>query len=279
MPKLSLAVITLVPLIFVAPNASAGIVVQKSFTPQVLDANFTISDLKTETGYKTIVNFKVKIKLLNDPVSGFQFTIGPRFFSEGLEAPDSTCQQTLFVDSAPDYALAKSTGLSAPLEKTKFENFTVATYEFANTFEKNFARDSNNLESVNACTGVYKINGYRVIASNNHGSLVRRLYKGSQVENILVVPFWDSAPEIPQCAAVTNRTYNYGNIVSGQVYEQCFHELDIDKIQYAYDNASSRTAADKAAADKRIITCVKGKLVKKISGTNPKCPTGYKVKK
>ena len=32
-------------------------------------------------------------------------------------------------------------------------------------------------------------------------------------------------------------------------------------------------------ADKKSITCVKGKSTKKVSGTNPKCPKGYKVKR
>jgi hypothetical protein len=30
---------------------------------------------------------------------------------------------------------------------------------------------------------------------------------------------------------------------------------------------------------KKIITCIKGKTTKKVTGTNPKCPTGYKLKK
>jgi hypothetical protein len=35
----------------------------------------------------------------------------------------------------------------------------------------------------------------------------------------------------------------------------------------------------KAKADaQKSITCVKGKLKKKVSGTNPKCPKGYKKK-
>ena len=33
-----------------------------------------------------------------------------------------------------------------------------------------------------------------------------------------------------------------------------------------------------AVAKKIIITCTKGKVTKKVSGTNPKCPTGYKKK-
>jgi hypothetical protein len=35
----------------------------------------------------------------------------------------------------------------------------------------------------------------------------------------------------------------------------------------------------KPVVNKKIIVCVKGKTAKKVSGTNPKCPKGYKVKK
>jgi len=52
--------------------------------------------------------------------------------------------------------------------------------------------------------------------------------------------------------------------------------------------AAEKAAADKAAADKaaakpvakdKSITCIKGKSSLKVIGKNPKCPTGYKVKK
>jgi hypothetical protein len=34
----------------------------------------------------------------------------------------------------------------------------------------------------------------------------------------------------------------------------------------------------KPVSTKKTIVCVKGKTTKKVSGTNPKCPKGYKVK-
>lgn len=40
-----------------------------------------------------------------------------------------------------------------------------------------------------------------------------------------------------------------------------------------------RIAAEKAAAKKKTITCIKGKATKKVSGVNPKCPFGFKIKK
>ena len=48
--------------------------------------------------------------------------------------------------------------------------------------------------------------------------------------------------------------------------------------------ASDKAASDKAASDKAAslkkttITCVKGKLTKKVTAVNPKCPSGYKKK-
>jgi membrane protein involved in colicin uptake len=43
--------------------------------------------------------------------------------------------------------------------------------------------------------------------------------------------------------------------------------------------AKQEADAKAAALKKTTITCVKGKLVKKVTAVKPKCPTGYKVKK
>jgi hypothetical protein len=45
----------------------------------------------------------------------------------------------------------------------------------------------------------------------------------------------------------------------------------------AADKAAATTAA-KAAANRTTITCVKGKLTKKVTAVKPKCPSGYKKK-
>jgi hypothetical protein len=49
----------------------------------------------------------------------------------------------------------------------------------------------------------------------------------------------------------------------------------------AKQDADAKAAADKAAAatKKTTITCIKGKLTKKVTAVKPKCPSGYKVKK
>ena len=42
---------------------------------------------------------------------------------------------------------------------------------------------------------------------------------------------------------------------------------------------TGKVVAPKPVVTKKTIVCVKGKTTKKVSGTNPKCPKGYKVKK
>ena len=47
----------------------------------------------------------------------------------------------------------------------------------------------------------------------------------------------------------------------------------------AKQEADAKAAAIAAANKKTTITCIKGKLTKKVTAIKPKCPTGYKLKK
>jgi membrane protein involved in colicin uptake len=54
---------------------------------------------------------------------------------------------------------------------------------------------------------------------------------------------------------------------------------EVDAKAAAELKAKQEADAKAAALKKTTITCVKGKLVKKVTAVKPKCPTGYKVKK
>lgn len=56
-----------------------------------------------------------------------------------------------------------------------------------------------------------------------------------------------------------------------------FH-FSAPKINIVFPKESAPTTVVKKPTVKRTITCVKGKVVKKVSGSSPKCPTGYKIK-
>jgi hypothetical protein len=42
--------------------------------------------------------------------------------------------------------------------------------------------------------------------------------------------------------------------------------------------SAKESATKKTKVDPKTIMCIKGKQVRKVVGSNPKCPTGYKVK-
>jgi hypothetical protein len=76
-----------------------------------------------------------------------------------------------------------------------------------------------------------------------------------------------------QIYAIARNTVGKGVAIPG---EQSI--VSISEIKAAVDVA--RAAADKAAAKKKItITCVKGKVTKKVTAVKPQCPSGYKLKK
>jgi hypothetical protein len=77
----------------------------------------------------------------------------------------------------------------------------------------------------------------------------------------------DNAPDYLDC--------NYFNLVSFDSEIQAKR-----KILSAYElSVNSAIATAQVNSTKKItITCIKGKLTKKVTGINPKCPTGYKKK-
>jgi hypothetical protein len=88
--------------------------------------------------------------------------------------------------------------------------------------------------------------------------------------------------------ALLSKNGKTANIVLGQSSDMDaikFRTAEI-KLKAAADKAAAdKAAADKAAADKAAakgkkltISCVKGKLIKKVTGVKPLCPSGYKKK-
>jgi hypothetical protein len=57
---------------------------------------------------------------------------------------------------------------------------------------------------------------------------------------------------------------------------------DLSTAKYNIQSANSSLDASEKVwekTQKTTITCIKGKLTKKVTAVKPKCPTGYKLKK
>ncbi|MEY3101612.1 MAG: hypothetical protein RL435_758, partial [Actinomycetota bacterium] len=55
-------------------------------------------------------------------------------------------------------------------------------------------------------------------------------------------------------------------------------EKKVEAAAPATNSTQSNAAVAPKVATKKSISCVKGKIIRKITGTNPKCPTGFKKK-
>ena len=79
----------------------------------------------------------------------------------------------------------------------------------------------------------------------------------------------EAAPASPNAAAPKTRLYGtFKAVIPG------FGDKDADVDLVTFDVY----AAAKTVVKKTTITCVKGKVTKKVTAVNPKCPTGYKKK-
>jgi hypothetical protein len=79
----------------------------------------------------------------------------------------------------------------------------------------------------------------------------------------------EAAPKSPNAALPATRLYGtLKPIIPGYGDK----EADVDLVTFDI------YAAPKPVVKKTTITCIKGKLVKKVTAVNPKCPTGYKKK-
>jgi hypothetical protein len=55
-------------------------------------------------------------------------------------------------------------------------------------------------------------------------------------------------------------------------------KLEVPKAEPTPSPSPTATPMAKPVVKKLTITCVKGKVVKKVTAVNPKCPAGYKKK-
>jgi hypothetical protein len=88
---------------------------------------------------------------------------------------------------------------------------------------------------------------------------------------------WQRCSSLNSCKNIIGETSNtYKPTTSDRGYYLRVGESPSAGTAYAYSELSNQIPALVVA--KKTITCVKGKTTKKVTATNPKCPTGYKKK-
>jgi hypothetical protein len=77
---------------------------------------------------------------------------------------------------------------------------------------------------------------------------------------------------------LTYQTAATRQFLASDVYTQTFEIIDSNKPVVVPTPVATPTPTAKPVV-KKTITCVKGKKTVKRTGTSPKCPAGYKLKK
>ena len=95
-------------------------------------------------------------------------------------------------------------------------------------------------------------------------STAKTLYPASE---LLLQGIIDNAPESIECSYIDVETFD-AELKGEKMLLKAFEAIAKSTI----------TSAQSISKKKITITCVKGKLTKKVTGINPKCPTGYKKK-
>ena len=92
----------------------------------------------------------------------------------------------------------------------------------------------------------------------------KTLYPSSE---LLLQGIIDNAPESIECSYIDVETFD-AELKGEKMLLKAFESIAKSTI----------TSAQNLSKKKVTITCVKGKLTKKVTGINPKCPSGYKKK-
>jgi hypothetical protein len=196
------------------------------------------------------------------------------------------------------------------------KNSTALTVEKTSTGGRNYFSATKNLNSITGLTGKPSSYSWRVSFApagsdfatfnyNSNGTEFLTTISNSVEENLLLAGLDGLKSTFPLNGAVLifavglvdgKRSLDFADVGLYSLTESLITRIESAKATLIAEakaaaelKAKQEAEAAKILADakakansltkKTSITCTKGKLIKKVTGINPKCPTGYKVKR
>ena len=265
--------------------------------PQLVNVALTFSDSTTENDTITSINVKFSVLSSNQKdeyiylSSGglqyfgqFQLMIQSRWARKLENSPidEPNCNSSVTLIGNGGGSSQTTTGISSAIAVEKSGDYFLKTYEYRNTFK-----------NANLCSGEYYF--WRYDISDNRGPGYSYRYWANN-SSFFYSKSWDENPASAPCPRRTE-TFTSSNLLLYK-YDLCLRTPSSDQPIGNYDKFTSRTAASAAPSptpsptsinsdtkDKApylkpqsTIICVKGKLLKKVTGVKPTCPAGYKKK-
>ena len=198
--------------------------------------------------------------VLEPPCQGGVF-VGSLLEGAGSNPRDIKDSDILSIKADGDWTLTEYL-FKAPLnDKVNQNNYPYcrSEYKFLAMYIEDIARHYTNILSVNGQQGQWPA-GF------------------GQTSNV-----WAALPSSATCprySGYPNDTIRSVCDVPTPVLSTTFRLADSDWTNATAELKAKQEADAKAAAKKKsTITCTKGKITKKVTALNPKCPSGYKVKR
>ena len=212
--------------------------------------------------------FDVKIKYFDNPVNSISVVLDQRDFSF------QNCQPVRFGDSS-----IGSVGINPLSPTSETKNSDGSTSQLFTWMKQWSIQDSGR----DWCDGQFYL---RFIEIQDISGGVRhadwRRGDGVLAATSGILPTTNNAVQgtfFAECGVNSPTQVSCDQIAKLIDTSQTTFTLNRENAQAWIDKAADKAAADKAVASKKIIlTCVKGKLTKKLIAVKPACPKGYKKK-
>jgi secreted trypsin-like serine protease len=183
-----------------------------------------------------------------------------------------TSSSTLVTNIAYGKQLPTDSDNGLPSRTPKYAQFPLVPYE---TVKKEFdmALSLSGKKKYNMTIHLLQVPGGPSTCSNDSGS---PFYVKENDTFFYLGPLSNGIGGIPNCSG---KPWADSKMYIGSVAAYDYLDLIAQAEKYVADNPYIEPKSKTAGFNNKItITCVKGKTTKKVSGTTPKCPVGFKKK-
>ena len=282
-------------------SAASGVDFQDFRTPVIQEFNQNLIPVFENNEYFLEIEYEVIVKSFNNQLSGMElrYTYEIKDYPAGCQLLSANFQpfRVEYGDPLELPPLKQPTGL---VETEKFSGFQIEKHKFKVSIKSFKYKQNTKFKFCDQILKLFVIEiwdtaGHRNIISFNPNLISYDDQIYTKYPNLSGFQFFNELFTNKSIigSACPTLSIPYEKITSVTLYSVCNHiiakdshsivlspQLNKDAEAAADKAAADKAAADKAAAKKKItITCVKGKLTKKVTAVKPKCPTGYKVKK
>ena len=159
-----------------------------------------------------------------------------------------------------------------PSRSAKYAEFPIVPYETAKS-SIDGALNWSGKKKYNMTFHVLQVPGGPSTCSSDSGS---PFYVKENDKFVYIGPLSNGLGGIPNCSG---KPWSDTKMYMGSAAAYDYLDLIKEAEKFVSDNPYVEPTITNSSSSKKLtITCIKGKTIKKITGANPKCPTGYKKK-